>query len=176
LNVEGEEVYNTYGEHSNSDLLHMYGFVELYPNNIFDSVEVPTKFFVEAMKALKNDPEPLIESKIAAMNEIGLVDEQASFIIGSDGILNEEESLHILQVFLCQKIIIFSSNSKFKYILIKFKIYSMPLDEFKDFEESEYELAEGEEWDQYSLLNGRIKTKKTLKIYFIFFLKNNFFY
>jgi hypothetical protein len=96
--LQGEEVYNTYGEHSNSDLLHMYGFVEIYPSNVFDSVEIPTKYFVEAMKAQKNDPENVIESKIDAMTEIDLIDENASFIIGSDGILNEEESLRILQV------------------------------------------------------------------------------
>ena len=35
---QGEEVFNTYGELSNSHLLHMYGFAEQYPNNHYDEV------------------------------------------------------------------------------------------------------------------------------------------
>ncbi|KAL5016620.1 hypothetical protein ScPMuIL_006209 [Solemya velum] len=35
---KGDEVYNTYGELTNWHLLHMYGFSEPYPENIFDTV------------------------------------------------------------------------------------------------------------------------------------------
>lgn len=93
-------MYNTYGEHSNSDLLHMYGFVEEYPENTFDSVEIPTRHLVKAIKEQKLNRQEVIEAKLNAMNEIDLIDQNTSFVIGLDGVLNEEESLHILQVFL----------------------------------------------------------------------------
>ena len=32
----------------------------------------------------------------------------------------------------------------------------MPVDEFKEFVENDYELLEDDEWDKYSLLNGRL--------------------
>lgn len=35
---KGEEVYNTYGLLDNWRLLQMYGFAEMYPDNIYDSV------------------------------------------------------------------------------------------------------------------------------------------
>merc|ERR1712127_790824 len=47
---KNEEVYNTYGEHSNTDLLHMYGFVEHYPENTYDAVEVPVEILEQAIK------------------------------------------------------------------------------------------------------------------------------
>jgi SET domain-containing protein 6 len=95
---KGEELFNTYGEQSNNDLLHMYGFVERYPENVYDSVEVPTKHLISAIRTQKNDREDVIDKKIEAMQEAGLIDETTSLIIGMDGILNEEETLHMLQV------------------------------------------------------------------------------
>ena len=35
---QGEEVYNTYGQVANWHLLHMYGFAEEYPQNLYDTV------------------------------------------------------------------------------------------------------------------------------------------
>lgn len=95
---KNEEVFNTYGEHSNSDLLHMYGFVEIFPHNIFDAVEIPTKCFIEAFRKEKIDPIEVANKKIETLLEMELIDRTASIIIGYDGILNEEECLHIFQV------------------------------------------------------------------------------
>lgn len=95
---KGEEVFNTYGEHSNSDLLHMYGFVEVFPHNIYDSVEIPTKLFIEAFKKQKIDPIEVINKKIETILDLELIDRSASIIVGHDGILNEEECLHMMQV------------------------------------------------------------------------------
>ena len=36
--VQGQEVFNTYGELANKHLLHMYGFAEPYPQNHYDTV------------------------------------------------------------------------------------------------------------------------------------------
>ena len=36
--VQGDEVFNTYGELGNLHLLHMYGFSEAFPDNHYDVV------------------------------------------------------------------------------------------------------------------------------------------
>lgn len=89
---------NTYGENSNTDLLHMYGYVEQYPENIFDCVEIPTKCFTDAYNKLSTDSEELMNKKIEIFKELDFIDDNMSFIVGVDGILNEEECLHMLQV------------------------------------------------------------------------------
>ncbi len=94
----GEEVYNTYGEHSNTDLLHMYGFVEKPGENTNDSVEVTTECFIESFKSHNDNTEELMLKKIETLKELDIIDDNMCFIIGSDGILNEEECLHMLQV------------------------------------------------------------------------------
>ena len=38
---KGEEVFNTYGQMANWQLLHMYGFTESYESNINDTADVP---------------------------------------------------------------------------------------------------------------------------------------
>ncbi len=94
----GEEVYNTYGEHSNTDLIHMYGFIEKPGENTFDSVEVNTDCFIESYKIHNDDTEELMVKKIEALKNLDFIVENVCFIIGTDGILNEEEFLHTLQV------------------------------------------------------------------------------
>ncbi len=101
----GEEVFNTYGEHSNTDVLHMYGFVERLGENVFDSVEISTKCFQASYERYNNNTEELMEKKIQVLKELGMIDDSMAFIIGSDGVLNEEECLHMLQV----KLLVFES-------------------------------------------------------------------
>ena len=38
---QGEEVFNTYGQMANWQLLHMYGFVEPYHSNSNDTADIP---------------------------------------------------------------------------------------------------------------------------------------
>jgi hypothetical protein len=76
----------------------MYGFTEKYPENIFDNVEIPSKFFLQAIKNLKLNNEEVLDKKYDIFIELNLIDESASLIIGNDGILNEEEILQVLQV------------------------------------------------------------------------------
>ncbi len=96
--LKGDEIYNTYGEHSNQDLLHMYGFVETHPNNIYDNVEIPTSILLTTIKNMHNDTEPLQDEKIKLFQELDLIDENVSIVIDSNGVLNEEEVLQLLQV------------------------------------------------------------------------------
>lgn len=37
---EGEEIFNTYGQMANWQLLHMYGFAEPYPGNTNDTADI----------------------------------------------------------------------------------------------------------------------------------------
>lgn len=127
----GEEVYNTYGEHSNADLLHMYGFVEEYPENIFDNVEILSENLIRTIKELKNSPDDLIQKKIEIFYELDLIG-KSSFIISEDGILNEEEILQLLE------------------------IYTMTRDELEDFIETDFEFEEDENED-YSLDKDKLK-------------------
>jgi hypothetical protein len=96
--IKNEEIFNTYGEHSNTDLLHMYGFLEIFPNNIYDAVEIPTKLFIECYKKCNNNTDELMNKKVETLKILDIIDENMSFIVGTDGILNEEECLQMLQV------------------------------------------------------------------------------
>lgn len=96
----GEEVFNTYGEHSNTDILHMYGFVEHLGENDFDSVEISTECFEAAYKRYNNNTDELMAKKVEVLKELDMIDDSMAFVIGADGILNEEECLHMLQVYV----------------------------------------------------------------------------
>jgi hypothetical protein len=76
----------------------MYGFCEKYPNNIFDNIEIPSKYFLQAIKNLKLQNEKLLQRKCDVLLELNLIDESSLLVIGNDGILNEEEILQVLQV------------------------------------------------------------------------------
>ena len=71
----------------------MYGFTEKYPNNIFDNIEIPSNYFVQAIKNLKLQSEKLLDRKCDVLFELNLIDESSLLVIGNDGILNEEEIL-----------------------------------------------------------------------------------
>lgn len=77
----------------------MYGFVEVYPANIYDSVEIPTRIFQDTFKTHSiNSPEITMHKLETIFNKMDLIDENSSLIVGYDGILNEDECLHALQV------------------------------------------------------------------------------
>ena len=76
----------------------MYGFVEKPLENSFDSVEIPIKCLIECYKKVNNNTEALMETKIETLKTLDIIDDNTSFLIGTDGVLNEEECLHMLQV------------------------------------------------------------------------------
>lgn len=77
----------------------MYGFSEVYPNNIYDNVEIPTNCLINAIKQLNSENDALINRKIELFYELDLIDSSASFIFSINGnVLNEEECLLLLQV------------------------------------------------------------------------------
>ena len=68
------------------------------PRTTFDNVEIPSNCLISAMNSLNNDEEKIRKSKINVLKQLNLIDENTSFVIGHDGILNEDESLLLLQV------------------------------------------------------------------------------
>ncbi|XP_029651312.1 N-lysine methyltransferase SETD6 [Octopus sinensis] len=97
---KGEEVYNTYGMLSNSQLLHMYGFAELYPKNVNDTVEIPIKFFQDsaAELAVHADNEELLQQKWQMMLMSNIISEDDSFLLGMRGFLTKDELILFLQI------------------------------------------------------------------------------
>ncbi|XP_078590054.1 N-lysine methyltransferase SETD6-like isoform X7 [Branchiostoma floridae x Branchiostoma japonicum] len=88
----GEEVFNTFGQLANWQLLHMYGFAEAWPENIYDTVDIPMQVVLEeARRVAGPDDAQLLEEKWQFLEDQGAVSESGSFIAGMEGILTEEE-------------------------------------------------------------------------------------
>ena len=60
----------------------MYGYVEAADANTYDCVEIPTKCFRDAYKKATTDSDELIAKKMGVLNELDLVDENMSFVVG----------------------------------------------------------------------------------------------
>lgn len=66
---KGEEVFNTYGQMANWQLLHMYGFAEPFPNNSNDTVDIPGRNFYKTATGVASDLElSLLEEKWHLLN------------------------------------------------------------------------------------------------------------
>ncbi|XP_066281502.1 N-lysine methyltransferase SETD6-like isoform X2 [Branchiostoma lanceolatum] len=97
----GEEVFNTFGQLANWQLLHMYGFAEVWPENIYDTVDIPMQvLFDEAKLAAGPADVQLVEEKWLFLEDQGVVSENGSFIAGMEGILTDEEVYESFKV-LC---------------------------------------------------------------------------
>ncbi|XP_061578714.1 N-lysine methyltransferase setd6 isoform X2 [Cololabis saira] len=65
----GEEVFNTYGQLANAQLLHMYGFTEPYPSNANDTADVPVSNLLAA--ARRGDGAEGAEKSVNAQKAVG---------------------------------------------------------------------------------------------------------
>ncbi|XP_038059813.1 N-lysine methyltransferase setd6-like [Patiria miniata] len=90
-----EEVFNTYGELPNWQLLQMYGFVEQYPENIYDTVDLPLTH-VKDQSGCGVDGEHA-QSKWDYLKETEEILDD-SIVISCDGILNKWETYRILKI------------------------------------------------------------------------------
>ncbi|KAG7523430.1 N-lysine methyltransferase SETD6 [Solea senegalensis] len=97
---KGEEVFNTYGEMANWQLLHMYGFSEPYPSNSNDTADIPITDLYEASKqGIQSDLDrQLIEEQWEMVHE--LIQEKEAFVFGKHGCLTDTE-LHTALKVLC---------------------------------------------------------------------------
>ncbi|XP_028665376.2 N-lysine methyltransferase setd6 [Erpetoichthys calabaricus] len=98
----GEEVFNTYGDLANWQLLHMYGFAEPYPSNRNDTVDVlMTTIYKAALQAANSDTErSILRDKWDLLCHLDIASNDGAFVFGCSGSLTEEELYTTLKV-LC---------------------------------------------------------------------------
>ncbi|EPB82303.1 hypothetical protein HMPREF1544_10943 [Mucor circinelloides 1006PhL] len=91
---QGEQIYNTYGDLCNADLLRKYGFTD--EKNEFDLVELDGPLVVENCNADGKQNQELIERKIDFLMEEGVLDE--CFVIDAEHEIPLEliVSVHVL--------------------------------------------------------------------------------
>merc|ERR1719354_433817 len=68
----GEEVFNTYGEMANWQLLHMYGFTEPHQENIHDTADIQHSVLLQAAEQLAQSEEDkdLLAEKWGTLSEM----------------------------------------------------------------------------------------------------------
>ncbi|XP_065131694.2 N-lysine methyltransferase setd6 isoform X2 [Paramisgurnus dabryanus] len=99
---KGEEIFNTYGQMANWQLLHMYGFSEPFPTNVNDTADVQMSSVYEAAMQVtqsKTDKQ-LLSDKWKMLGEMEIVGEKGVFIFGQSGSLTYSELYTTLKV-LC---------------------------------------------------------------------------
>ncbi|XP_059848481.1 N-lysine methyltransferase setd6 [Hypanus sabinus] len=134
----GEEIFNTYGQLANWQLLHMYGFTEPYPSNTHEALDIRMLTVYEAaLQAAKTEEERrLLAEKWEFLTELEIVQEEGDFVIGQDGVLTEEELYSTL------------------------KVLSMSVEEFEEYKANDG-WEEEEEGDTSGLTNSAIPSLKS---------------
>ncbi|XP_070254784.1 N-lysine methyltransferase SETD6 [Myotis yumanensis] len=99
---KGHEIFNTYGQMANWQLIHMYGFAEPYPDNTDDTADVQMVTVREAaLQGAKDEAERLqLCERWDYLCELEMVGEEGAFVIGREEVLTEEELTTTLKV-LC---------------------------------------------------------------------------
>ncbi|XP_039209499.1 N-lysine methyltransferase SETD6 isoform X1 [Crotalus tigris] len=97
---KGQEIFNTYGEMANWQLLHMYGFAEAYPGNTNDTADIQMSTLLKAaLQATDTDvEEKLILDQWDFLCRQEMVGEEGAFVIGWERVFTEEELSVTLQV------------------------------------------------------------------------------
>ncbi|XP_047646746.1 N-lysine methyltransferase SETD6 isoform X1 [Phacochoerus africanus] len=99
---KGHEIFNTYGQMANWQLIHMYGFVEPYPDNKDDTADIQMVTVREAaLQGTKIEAERLLlYERWDFLCKLEMVGEEGAFVIGREEVLTEEELTTTLKV-LC---------------------------------------------------------------------------
>uniref|UniRef100_G1SRZ1 N-lysine methyltransferase SETD6 n=1 Tax=Oryctolagus cuniculus TaxID=9986 RepID=G1SRZ1_RABIT len=98
---KGHEIFNTYGQMANWQLIHMYGFVEPYPDNTDDTADIQMVTVREAALQTKVEAERLLlYERWDFLCKLEMVGEEGAFVIGREEVLTEEELTTTLKV-LC---------------------------------------------------------------------------
>ncbi|XP_029289055.1 N-lysine methyltransferase setd6 isoform X2 [Cottoperca gobio] len=100
---KGEEVFNTYGQMANWQLLHMYGFTEPYQSNSNDTADIPiTNLYQVATQGIQSDLDrQLLEEKWEMLCET--MQEKGAFVFGKQGCLTDTELHSVLKVLCMSK-------------------------------------------------------------------------
>lgn len=99
---KGHEIFNTYGQMANWQLIHMYGFAEPYPDNTDDTADIQMVTVREAaLQGAKDEAERLqLCERWDYLCKLEMVGEEGAFVIGQEEVLTEEELTTTLKV-LC---------------------------------------------------------------------------
>uniref|UniRef100_A0A8C2FUB4 N-lysine methyltransferase SETD6 n=1 Tax=Cyprinus carpio TaxID=7962 RepID=A0A8C2FUB4_CYPCA len=105
---KGEEVFNTYGQMANWQLLHMYGFAEPFPTNSNDTADIQmSSVYKAAVQAAHSEADQkLLVDKWSMLGEMEIVGEKGVFIFGQSGCLTYSELYTTLKV-LCMTVQVF---------------------------------------------------------------------
>ncbi|XP_056273058.1 N-lysine methyltransferase setd6 isoform X2 [Pseudoliparis swirei] len=101
--LKDEEVFNTYGQMANWQLLHMYGFTEPYRSNGNDTADVPVaNLYKVAMQGVQSDPDrQLVEKQWEMLCQ--MMREKGSFVFGKQGCLTDTELQTALKMMCMSK-------------------------------------------------------------------------
>ncbi|KFV57224.1 N-lysine methyltransferase SETD6, partial [Tyto alba] len=99
---KGQEIFNTYGQMANWQLLHMYGFAEPYPGNTNDTADIQMVTVREAalQRAGSEAQQRLVSEQWDFLCQLEMVGEEGAFVLGWHEVLTEEELSVTLKV-LC---------------------------------------------------------------------------
>ncbi|ELT98776.1 hypothetical protein CAPTEDRAFT_151537 [Capitella teleta] len=96
---KGEEIFNTYGELANMNLLHMYGFAEDIGCNEYDIAEIPVEKLLQAVIQKSPENQEELEKRWQYLQIRGHAEELGeSLIVEMQGILNDQVLALILKV------------------------------------------------------------------------------
>ncbi|XP_023565186.1 N-lysine methyltransferase SETD6 isoform X3 [Octodon degus] len=98
---KGHEIFNTYGQMANWQLIHMYGFVEPYPDNTDDTADIQMVTVREAaLQGVKGEAERLLLlERWDFLCKLEMVGEEGAFVIGREMVLTEEELTTTLKTY-----------------------------------------------------------------------------
>ncbi|XP_051830553.1 N-lysine methyltransferase SETD6 [Antechinus flavipes] len=99
---KGQEIFNTYGQMANWQLIHMYGFAEPYPGNTDDSADIQMATVrAAALQGATTEAETrLMGERWDFLCQLEMVGEEGAFVIGREEVITEEELSATLKV-LC---------------------------------------------------------------------------
>uniref|UniRef100_T2M9D8 N-lysine methyltransferase SETD6 n=1 Tax=Hydra vulgaris TaxID=6087 RepID=T2M9D8_HYDVU len=97
---KGEEVFNTFGKLGNTELLQMYGYVEI-PSNQYDSLLLPVKDFYKIMTSKNGtaNDDPYLLAKINLLNRTGIAEVDAFFMFDKNGLRCGPDLIQFLKIF-----------------------------------------------------------------------------
>ncbi|XP_067408867.1 N-lysine methyltransferase SETD6 isoform X2 [Emydura macquarii macquarii] len=88
-----QEIFNTYGQMANWQLMHMYGFAEPYPGNTDDTADIQMVTVRRAaLQGARTEAEQqLVSEQWDFLCQLEMVGEEGAFVIGWEEVLTEEE-------------------------------------------------------------------------------------
>ncbi|CAI9616566.1 unnamed protein product [Staurois parvus] len=89
----GHELFNTYGQMGNWQLLHMYGFSEPHPDNINDTADIPMGVLREAalQGAESEEEKAKLQERWSFLCRMEMVGEEGAFVFGCEEVLTDDE-------------------------------------------------------------------------------------